>query len=153
MFTTSHATSCRMNFIYCRVNQDGTVASGPRGGISFARDFLRAGFRKFSGKNSCIARARRGRAGWTVYPPRIQIADVAAPIARPDHRQSKFGLRHAIKLNQERQHPQFCSAQLVSIHTTSIRQLASWTERACVWFVNMRACERACARTIALDMN
>jgi len=24
--------------------------------------------------------------------------DIAAPIARPDHRKSKFGLRHAIKL-------------------------------------------------------
>jgi hypothetical protein len=30
---------------------------------------LCAGFRKFSGKNSCIARARRARAGLTVYPP------------------------------------------------------------------------------------
>jgi hypothetical protein len=29
-----------------------------------------AGFRKFSGKNSCISRARRARAGLTVnYPP------------------------------------------------------------------------------------
>jgi hypothetical protein len=39
---------------------------------------MRAGFRKFSKKISCIARARRGRAGLTVYPPWIQIRDVAA---------------------------------------------------------------------------
>ena len=61
---------------------------------------LRAGFRKFSGKKSCIARARRGRARLTVYPPRIQIRDVAISIARRDHRKSKFGLRHAIKLTE-----------------------------------------------------
>jgi hypothetical protein len=54
---------------------------------------LCAGFRKFSKKNSCIARARRGRACLTVYPPRIQIADVATPRTQPDHRKSKFGLR------------------------------------------------------------
>ena len=47
----------------------------------------------FEEKNSCIARARRRRAGLTVYPPRIQIRDVAARIARPDHRKLKFGLR------------------------------------------------------------
>jgi hypothetical protein len=27
------------------------------------------------------------------------IADVAPSIARPDHRKSKFGLRHVVKLN------------------------------------------------------
>jgi hypothetical protein len=42
---------------------------------------LRAGFRKFSGGNSCIARPRRDRARLTVYPPRIQIAVVAARLA------------------------------------------------------------------------
>jgi hypothetical protein len=38
---------------------------------------LGAGFCKFSRKKSCIACARRARAGLTVYPPWIQIADVA----------------------------------------------------------------------------
>jgi hypothetical protein len=38
----------------------------------------RAGFRKFSKeKKSCIARTRRASAGLTVYPPWIQIGDVA----------------------------------------------------------------------------
>ena len=78
-------------FRYCRVDRNGTGASDPRGG--YARDFV-----NFREKNSCIPRARRGRARETVYPPRIQIRDVAARIARPDHRKSKFGLRHAIKL-------------------------------------------------------
>ena len=50
-------------------------------------------------KNSCIARARRGRARLTVYPPRIQIAEIAAPSSQSCDRKSKFGLRHAIKLN------------------------------------------------------
>jgi hypothetical protein len=36
-----------------------------------------AGFRKFSKKKSCITRTRRAQAGLTVYPPWIQIADVA----------------------------------------------------------------------------
>jgi hypothetical protein len=61
-------------------------------------DRARAGFRKFSKTNSCIARARRGLAGLTVYPPRIQIRDVAPFRSRRDHRKSKFGLRHRIKL-------------------------------------------------------
>ena len=30
--------------------------------------------------------------------PRIQIADVSARRTQPDHRKSKFGLRHGIKL-------------------------------------------------------
>jgi hypothetical protein len=60
----------------------------------------RAGFRKFSRKKkSCIARAGRARVGLTVYSPWIQIREVAASIARPNHRKSKFELRHAIKLN------------------------------------------------------
>jgi hypothetical protein len=42
----------------------------PRGGR--ARDFVN--FRK---KISCIARARRAPAGLTVYPPWIQIAELA----------------------------------------------------------------------------
>ena len=56
----------------------------------------RTGFRKFS---PCIARTRDARgalAGLTVYLP---IRDVASPLARRDHRKSKFGLRHGIKLN------------------------------------------------------
>jgi hypothetical protein len=61
--------------------------------------WLRAGFRKFSGKKSCIARPRRGRAGLTVYPPMIQIRDVAPASYQWCDRKSKFGLRHAIKLN------------------------------------------------------
>ena len=75
---------------YCRVDRHRTGASRPRGGS--------AGFRKFSGEKSCIVRTWRARAGLTVYPPRIQIADVAASLARRDHRKSKFGLRHRIKL-------------------------------------------------------
>jgi hypothetical protein len=55
---------------YCRVDRDKTGASGPRG--ECARDFV-----NFREKNLCIARARRCRAGLTVYPPRIQIRDVA----------------------------------------------------------------------------
>jgi hypothetical protein len=76
---------------YCRVDRKGTGASCPRGGS--ARDFVN--FRK---KISCIARARRGRAGLTVYPPWIQIRDVAATSSQSCDRKSKFGLRHAIKL-------------------------------------------------------
>ena len=49
-------------------------------------------------KTACIARARRGRARLTVYPPRIQIAEIAAPSSQSCDRKSKFGLRHAIKL-------------------------------------------------------
>ena len=64
-----------------------------------ARAAVVRGISKIFEKNSCIARPRRGRAGLTVYPPRIQITDVAMSIARPDHRKSKFGLRHAIKLD------------------------------------------------------
>jgi hypothetical protein len=41
---------------YCKLDRDKTGASGPRGGC--ARDFV-----NFRGKKSCIARARRGRAG------------------------------------------------------------------------------------------
>ena len=76
--------------LYCRVDRDKTGASGPRGGC--ARDFVN--FRK----KIHASRARRGRAGLTVYPPRVQIRDVASSIARPDHRKSKFKLRHDIKL-------------------------------------------------------
>ena len=36
----------------------------------------------------------------TVYPPRIQIADVAISSSQSCDRKSKFGLRHAINLNQ-----------------------------------------------------
>jgi hypothetical protein len=57
-----------------------------------------AGFRKFSKKISCIARSRRACAGLTVYPPRIQIADVEAASSQSCDRKSKFGLRHAIEL-------------------------------------------------------
>jgi hypothetical protein len=39
------------------------------------------------------------------------MGDVASRTARPDHRKSKFGLRHVVKLKR----PQFCSAQLYSI--------------------------------------
>ena len=53
---------------------------------------------KFSGGKSCIARARRARAGLTFYPPWIQIADVAPSLARRDHRKSEFGLHQVIKL-------------------------------------------------------
>jgi hypothetical protein len=78
---------------YCRVDREGTGAPHPRGVI--ARDFV-----IFRGKISCIARARHARAGLTVYPPWIQIRDVAAPSSRSGScdRKSKFGLRHAIKL-------------------------------------------------------
>jgi hypothetical protein len=42
------------------------------------------------------ARARRACPGSTVYPPWIQIRrDVVTPLARWDHRKSKFGLCHA----------------------------------------------------------
>ena len=61
----------------------------------------RAGFRKFSRKKIMHrARARRARAGLTVYPPWIQIADVAATSSQSCDRKSKFGLRHRIKLNE-----------------------------------------------------
>jgi hypothetical protein len=59
-----------------------------------ARDFV-----NFREKKSCNARTRRARAGLTVYPPWIQIRDVATYRSRRDHRKSKFGLRHDIKLN------------------------------------------------------
>ena len=78
-------------YYYCRVDRNKTGASGPRGGC--ARDFV-----NFRGKNSCIARARRGRARKTVYPPMIQIADVVIDSSQSCDRKSKFGLRHAIKL-------------------------------------------------------
>ena len=78
--------------MYCRVDRNGTGASDPRGG--FARDFV-----NFRGKKIMhAARARRGRARETVYPPWIRFRDVAAPLAQPDHRKSNFGLRHDIKL-------------------------------------------------------
>jgi hypothetical protein len=60
---------------------------------------VRAGFRKFSKKNSCIARARRARTGLTVYPPWIQIADVSVARTQSCDRKSKFGLRHATEAN------------------------------------------------------
>ena len=52
----------------------------------------------FGGGNSCIARARRVRAGLTVYPPWIQIADAAAASSQSCDRKSKFGLRQGMKL-------------------------------------------------------
>ena len=76
---------------YCRVDRNGTGASDPRGG--FARDFV-----NFRRKKNHAARARRGRARETVYPPRIRIPDVAAAGSQSCDRKSKFGLRHAIKL-------------------------------------------------------
>jgi hypothetical protein len=85
-------TSCVTVCVYCKLDRDGTGASNPRSGC--ARDFVN--FRK---KNSCIARARCGRAGLTVNPPRIQMGDVAAARTHSCDRNSKFGLRHAIKLN------------------------------------------------------
>ena len=36
--------------------------------------------------------------GLTVYPPWIQIRDVAAAISQSCDRKSKFGLRHVVKL-------------------------------------------------------
>jgi hypothetical protein len=59
-----------------------------------ARAAVARGISYFFGKKSCIARARRGRAGLTVYPPKIQIRDVSLSIARWDHRKSKLGLLH-----------------------------------------------------------
>ena len=44
--------------------------------------------------------ARRARGSLTVHPPWIQIRDVSAARSRSCDRKSKFGLRHAIKLNQ-----------------------------------------------------
>ena len=79
--------------MYCRVDRNGTGASDPRGG--FARDFVN--FRK---KKNHAARARRGRARETVYPPRIRFRDVAAAGSQSCDRKSKFGLRHDIKLNE-----------------------------------------------------
>ena len=35
----------------------------------------------------------------TVELGRTKLGDVATPLARRDHRKSKFGLRHDIKLN------------------------------------------------------
>ena len=77
---------------YCRVDRNGTGALRPRG--SRARDFI-----NFRGGNPYIACAGRASAGLTVYPPWIQIRDVAASLARRDHRKSKFGLRHDMKLH------------------------------------------------------
>jgi hypothetical protein len=73
--------------LYCTYGRQEITAWRPRS--VRARDFV-----IFREKNSCIARARRGRPGLTVYPPRIQIRDVSLPIARRDHRKSKFGLLH-----------------------------------------------------------
>jgi len=77
---------------YCRVDRNGTGASRPRG--SRARDFI-----NFRGGNPYIACAGRARAGLTVYPPWIQIRDVAATGSQSCDRKSKFGLRQGIKLN------------------------------------------------------
>jgi hypothetical protein len=55
--------------------------TGTKLGIAPARR-ARAGFRKISKKISCISRSRRARAGLTVYPPRIQIRDLAAQLAQ-----------------------------------------------------------------------
>ena len=49
-------------------------------------------------KTNHASRARRARAGLTVYPPWIQIRDVVIASSRSCDRKSKFGLRHAIKL-------------------------------------------------------
>ena len=46
------------------------------------------------------SRARRARAGLTVYPPWIQIIDVFAASSQSCDRKSKFGLRHGINLGQ-----------------------------------------------------
>jgi hypothetical protein len=43
-------------------------------------------------------RARRARAGLTVYPPWIKIIDVFDTSSQSCDRKSKFGLRHGIKL-------------------------------------------------------
>ena len=91
MPTSIHACSHLSCLSYCILDRYKTGASGPRGGR--ARDFV-----NFREKNYA-SRARRGRAGLTVYPPRIQIAEIAARIAGPDHRKSKFGLCHDIKLS------------------------------------------------------
>ena len=94
-FSTTILLKIELNFsgkfsTYCILDRDKTGASKPRGGC--ARDFVN--FReKFH-----ASRAGRGRVGLTVYPPRIQIADVATPRSRPDHRKSKFGLGQGIKL-------------------------------------------------------
>jgi hypothetical protein len=51
-------------------------------------------FVNFRRKKSCTARARCARVGLTVYPPWIQIPDVAAASSQSCDRKSKFGLRH-----------------------------------------------------------
>jgi hypothetical protein len=53
----------------------------------------RAGLRNFLGEISFIARARRARAGLTVYPPRIQIRDVAASTKYSSAGSSKIEIR------------------------------------------------------------
>ena len=53
--------------------------------------------RKLAPENHA-SRARRARAGLTVYPPWIQIIDVFAASSQSCDRKSKFGLRHGIKL-------------------------------------------------------
>ena len=54
----------------------------------------RVEFCNFS-RELCIARTGRTHAGWTVYPPWIQIADIAIAGSQSCDRKSKFGLRHA----------------------------------------------------------
>jgi len=75
----------------CKFSGTRVLSSWPVGNwrIAPAR-WLRAGFRKFSGKKLCIA----ARAGSTVYPPWIQIADIARSIARwiRTSSRNKFGL-------------------------------------------------------------
>ena len=77
---------------YCKLDRDKTGASGPHSGC--ARDFV-----NFSEKNYAL-RARGARVGLAVYPPWIQIRDVAATSSQSCDRKSKFGLRHRIKLNE-----------------------------------------------------
>ena len=54
--------------------------------------------RKLAPENHA-SRARRARAGLTVYPLWIQIIDVFAASSQSCDRKSKFGLRHGIKLS------------------------------------------------------
>ncbi len=68
----------RSGWKICKFSRTRELSSWPVGNwrIAPAR-WLRAGFRKFSGGNPCIA----ARAGLTIYPPWIQIKDVARSIA------------------------------------------------------------------------
>ena len=86
---------------YCILDRYGTGASGPRGGC--ARDFVN--FRK----KIHASRARRGRARLTVYPPRIQIRDVARSIFRSggiSKSLSTMGYSHFFRKTKKKK---FCS--------------------------------------------